>query len=626
MAQEDVTRKLAAIFYADVAGYSRLTGQDEEGTHRRVSAYLDAITEAIVEHNGVVLHFAGDAILADFATVSDALICAVNIQNDLDDRNGDLPADRKVQFRIGVNLGEVIVDRGEIFGNGVNVAARLESLAKPGGICISAAVFDSIGTKLPLEYEFMGEQSVKNIAEPVRAYTVLFRPDVAMPAPSKKRRARITRHVVAAIALCGSATFAGALWWWQPWSNHVTPTRPDKIAFALPSKPSIAILPFANLSGDTQQEYFADGFTEDLITNVAQSKELFVIARNSTFTYKGRSVKVRQVAEELGVRFVLEGSIRRIGENIRITAQLIDATNGSHVWARRYDTPTDKLFDVQDEVTAEIAGTLLSNIRKADLARASEKRPANLSAYDYVLRARAKFDIPGKTSKREARAFAEKAIAIDPSYAPAYAVLGETYNSAYILQWEGNEALVRAHDAARRAVDLDPSLSTGHELLGRVFLRQGRHDEAIIAIERAIALNPNRARHYATLADALTFANRPKEAIDLMKNAMRRDPNFPVRYNMYLGRAYYFAKEFDKAEIQFQSCLARPPIFRPCLMYLAPTYAELGKTEAANQVIKELLGVFPEFSIDKSVVNHLPFVPSAMTFFVGGLRAAGAPE
>jgi tetratricopeptide (TPR) repeat protein len=337
-------------------------------------------------------------------------------------------------------------------------------------------------------------------------------------------------------------------------------------------------------------------------------------------------VKIRQVAEELGVRYVLEGSVRRIGETIRITAQLIDATNGAYVWAKRYDKPTAKLLDVQDEVSREIAGTLLVNIRKTDLAKASQKRPNNLSAYDYVLRARARSDATGKAANLEARALAEKAIAIDPKYAPAFAVLGETFNSAYIVQWEGPEALDRAYEAARKAVELDPLLSTAHELLGRVFLRRNQHDDAVAAIGRSIKLNPNRSRHYGSLADAQTFANRPEEAIALMKMAMRLDPFYPARDNMYLGRAYYFSKQYNQAVTELKTCAARAPKWRPCYMYLAPAYAELGRQADAERSVETLLKIAPKFSISKSVQKHLPFVPSAMQFYIGGLSKAGMPE
>lgn len=621
MAEDRTERRLAAILAADVVGYSRLMGEDEEGTLGALNAHIkDLIDPLITEHNGRMVKTTGDGLLVEFPSVIDAVHCAVAFQIGMADRTADVPEDRKIAFRIGINIGDVIIQNDDVFGDGVNVAARLEGLADPGGICISRAARDQIRDKLDYGLEDMGEVEVKNIVRPVRAFRVLQDGETAKsPASHRYRTAFAAGLAVLLVA-------GGGLWWWQPWVERVDPTRPDKIAIPLPDKPSIAILPFANLSGDPQQEYFADGFTEDLITNVAQSKELFVIARNSTFTYKGRAVKIRQVAEELGVRYVLEGSVRRIGNNFRITAQLIDATNGSHVWAKRYDKPANKLFDVQDEVSREIASTLLVNVKKADLVKASQKRPKDLSAYDYVLRARARWAVPGKKAKLEARALAERAIAIDPAYAPAYAVLGDTYNSAYITQWEGPEALERAYKAARKAVELDPLLSTAHELLGRVFLRRRQHDDAIAAIERSITLNPNQPRHYASLADTLTFANRAKEAVELLKKANRLDPFYPPRQNMYLGRAYYFAKQFDKAVAQLKICAARAPKWRPCHMFLAPAYVALGRQADAQRSLNTLLKLAPNFSISTSVRKHLPFVPSAMQFYISGLRKAGTPE
>jgi adenylate cyclase len=614
---------LAAILAADVVGYSRLMGLDEAGTRARFNAHLNELIEpAIADKQGRVVKTLGDGLLVEFASVVDAVQCAVGIQQGMADRNADQPEDHRMDFRIGVNLGDVIVEDDDIHGDGVNVAARLEGLAEPGAICISRAARDQIRDKLDYGLEDLGEVEVKNIARPVRAFRVL-QDGKAAKAPNRFVSGKHGLAIAAVLAVVLIA--AGGIWWWQPWMERVEPTRPDRIAIPLSDKPSIAILPFANLSGDPQQEYFADGFTEDLITNVAQSKELFVIARNSTFTYKGRAVKIRQVAEELGVRYVLEGSVRRIGEKIRITAQLIDATNGAHVWAKRYDQPTAKLFDVQDEVSREIAATLLTNINKADLAKASQKRPTELSAYDYVLRARARWALPGKEAKLEARALAKNAIAIDPNYAPGYAVLGDTFNSAYIIQWEGPEALDRAYEAARQAVKLDPQLSLAHELLGRVLLRRRQHDGAIAAIKRAITLNPNLARHYASLADALTFANRPGEAIQLMQKFMRLDPFYPPRFNMYLGRAYYFSNQYDKAAAQLKTCAARAPKWRPCYMFLAPTYAEQGRQADAKRTVETLLKIAPKFSISTSVQKHLPFVPGAMEFYTSGLRKAGVP-
>ena len=624
MAEENVQRRLAAILAADVVGYSRLMGVDETGTRARFNAHLnDVIEPAIARRQGRIVKTLGDGLLVEFSSVVDAVQCAVEIQKDMAERNTDEPDDERIVFRIGVNLGDIIVEGDDIHGDGVNVAARLEGLAEPGEICISRATRDQIRDKLRYGLEDLGEVDVKNIVRPVRAFRVLLDgKTVNAPnnfVPKKRWYALAATVVIALIA-------GGGLWWWQPWTERLEPTRPDRISIPLPDRPSIAILPFANRSGDPEQEYFADGFTEDLITNVAQSKDLLVIARNSTFTYKGQEVKIRQVAEELGVRYVLEGSVRRIGETIRITTQLIDATNGAHVWAKRYDEPSAKLFDVQDDVSREIAGTLLVNIRKTDLAKASQKRPENLSAYDYVLRARALFYAPAKAAYMEARSLAQKAIAIDPKYAPAYAVLGETFNSAFIVQWEGPEALDHAYEAARKAVELDPLLSTAHELLGRVFLRRLEHDNAVDAIKRSIKLNPNRSRHYSNLADVLTFANRPDEAIELMKKAMRLDPFYPALINMYFGRAYYFAKQYDKAVTELKTCAARAPKWRPCYMYLAPAYAELGDQAGAKQSVETLFKIAPGFSITTSVRKHLPFVPAAMQFYISGLRKAGVPE
>lgn len=624
MAEKRAERRLAAILAADVVGYSRLMGEDEEGTLNALNAHLTELIEPrIAEYTGRIVKTTGDGLLVEFASVVDAVHCAVAVQAGMAECNSETPENRKIEFRIGINVGDVIVQDDDVYGDGVNVAARLEGLADSGGICISRAARDQIRDKLDYGLEDLGEVEVKNIARPVRAFRIL-RDGAAVNTPIHSMAKK--RGLALAATLAVALIAGGGLWWWQPWVERVEPTRQDRIAIPLPDKPSIAILSFENLSGDPQQDYFADGFTEDLITNVAQSKDLFVIARNSTFTYKGKAVKVRQVAEELGVRYVLEGSVRRIGENMRITAQLIDAAGGTHVWAKRYDKPVAELFGVQDEVSREIAGTLLTNIKKADLAKASQKRPTDLTAYDYVLRARARWGVPGKAAKLEARALAEKAIAIDSNYAAAYAVLGDTFNSAYITQWEGPEALDHAYEAARKAVELDPQLSSAHELLGRVFLRRGQHDDAVTAIERSVTLNPNEARHYASLADTLTFANRAEEAVELIERANRLDPFYPPRQNMYLGRAYYFSRQYDKAVTELKTCAARAPKWRPCYMYLAPAYAELGQLADAKQSVETLLKIAPKFSISTSVQKHLPFVPSAMQFYIGGLRKAGVPE
>ena len=621
---ERIRRRLAAILAADVASYSRLTAVDEEGTISALRRHRAELIDAKIAHyHGRIANTAGDSVLIEFPSVIEALRCAIEIQDGMAARNEGIPEDRRILFRVGINIGDVVDQDGDLLGDGVNVAARLEALALPGSIYLSRGARDQVRDRMNVTLEDMGEVEVKNIPRPVRVFRVTRdgAPSTAIGTPARRSRVHLVAALVALVLLAG-----GAVAWWQTRASHEEPSQPERMAYPIPDQPSVAVLPFTNLSGDAEQEYFADGFTEDLITNLAQSNELFVSASNSAFTYKGRAVNVSEVAQELGVRYVLEGSIRKLGDKIRITAQLIDASNGAHVWAKRYDEPIAKLFDVQDEVSREISGTLLASIHRVDLARSKQKRPSELSAHDYVLQARARFALRSKATTMEARALAEKAIAVDPRYAPAYAMLGDTYNSAYILQWEGPEALDSAFDAARKAVELDPQLSEAHELLGRVLLRRGQHDEAIASFERSIQLNPNRSDNYASLADTLTFADRADEAITLLQKAKRLDPFYSPRFNMYLGRAYYFSGKYDEGIIELKDCAIRAPRYRPCYMYLAPAYAEAGQQEDAQRTVEKLLEISPDFSIGNSVQGHLPFVPAALDFYIAGLRKAGVPE
>ena len=386
---QPLQHKLAAILYADVAGYSRLTGEDEDGTHRILSAYLDTFAAAIQAHHGTVKHYAGDAVLADFVTVTDALTCAVAIQGEFKQRNEALPEAKRVQFRIGVNLGEVIVDRGEVYGNGVNVAARLESLAEPGGICVSGSVVDTIGTMLPLSYEYRGEHTVKNIDKPVRAYRI--RPagerGTQPIRPGSSATSRLPRKtLLASVAVLLAA--AGAIGAWQYTMRHdPSPTQLSAgpvPALPLPDKPSIAVLPFVNMSGDKEQEYFSDGMTEDLITSLSKLSGLFVIARNSVFTYKGRAVKPEQISRELGVRYILEGSVRKADNHVRITAQLIDATKGYHLWAENYDGELKDIFALQDGITRQIVAALAPKLTAGEQPGSTRQETNSIEAYDHV--------------------------------------------------------------------------------------------------------------------------------------------------------------------------------------------------------------------------------------------------
>ena len=418
MAEGVLNRKLAAIFYADVAGYSRLTGADEEGTHKTLTAYLDAISTLIEGHGGRVLHYAGDAVLAEFASIIIALRCAVEVQRGLAVRNASLADDRKVQFRIGVNLGDVIVDRDELYGDGVNVAARLESLAEPGGICISRKVLDEVRNKLDLAFEDMGEQRVKNIAEPVRTYRVRMDSDSVAGAPVAKVSGSIPWRRAAPPAIFMVLAVTVVLVWFKPWAPPVEIAVEKNMAFPLPDKPSIAVLPFDNLSGDPAQAYFADGITEDIITTLSRISDLFVIARNSTFVYKGKPVKVQRVAEELGVRYVLEGSVQRDEGKVRVTAQLIDALSGNHLWAERYDRKIDDLFALQDEITEHIVTALQIKLTAGEQMRVHRKHTRSLEAWNLLGAGVEHFYRRNKTDNARARQLFEQSVEVDHDLRP----------------------------------------------------------------------------------------------------------------------------------------------------------------------------------------------------------------
>lgn len=627
MSSEPLERKLVAILYADVAGYSRLTGEDEEGTHRALSARLDAITASIEKHNGTVLHFAGDAVLADFATVSEALICAVAVQQDLKRRNKALPEERKVQFRIGVNLGEVIVDRGEIYGDGVNVAARLESLAKPGGICISESVRTAIGNNLPLDYEFRGEQEVKNIAEPVRAYSAELKPGATLPAPSVRPQAQppIRHPILATVAAVALLVGVGVIAWWQPWQTREKPASLERTAFPLPDKPSIAVLPFQNMSGEPEQDYFSDGMTEDLITDLSKISGLFVIARNSVFTYKDVPVKIRDVGREFGVRYVLEGSVRKAGGKVRITAQLIDATNEFHIWADRFDGDLKDVFALQDEVTAKIISALELKLTESERESLARKYTNSLEAYDYFLRGLEQFSRYNKEDNLNAREFYERAIELDPTFARAYANLARTYASEFVDGWSDapEQSLQQAHELAEKAIALDDSLPQVHWVMGEVHLFSKHHAAAVREVENVIALDPNSADAYALLAWTLHYAGTPKDSVALMEKAMRRNPRYPFAYLFGLGEIYFTLGRYDKAIETFEKALERNPVAQRTRMWLAASYAHAGRIDDAEWEVEQLVTLDPDFSLQR-MQQVIPYKdPAHLEKLLDGLREAG---
>jgi adenylate cyclase len=560
MTRHEVKRKLTAILSADVKGYSRLMGDDEAWTVQTLKAYKDVMGNLIERYRGRVVDAPGDNLMAEFASAVDAVQCAVEIQKELTTRNAGLPVDRKMEFRIGVNLGDVIIEGDQIYGDGVNIAARLQELAEGGGVCISGTVYDQIEDKLGLDYEFLGEKTVKNIKRPVRAYCV--RKDPGLRRTSQRSE--------------------------------------------LPDKPSIAILPFVNMSGDPQQDYLSDGITEHLITDLSKISGLFVIASNSVFTYKGKPVKVEQVGQELGVRYVLEGSVQKSGDRLRITAQLIDAVSGYHIWAERYDRDMEDIFLLQDEVTEKIIATLRVKVEKAEIERVLRKPTESLKAYDYALRGREYMHETTKEQNARAQDMFRVAIELDPRYAGAYAGLGWAYFQDWVHLWNPDpKSLDTAIELAQKAVAMDPSLPSAYRLLGECHSWKRQYAQAISEIETAIALDPNDAENYAVLSIALGWVGRPEEAVAQMEKAMRLNPYYPVMYLFGLGLAQFSMQKHEEAIVSLRKVLMRAPDFLWAHGLLAVIFAGADRMEEARAEISEVLRIDPDYSPE--ALEMIPF-------------------
>jgi adenylate cyclase len=507
-------------------------GEDEEATVRTITAYREVITEVVQKHRGRVVDSPGDNILAEFGSVVDAVRGAVEIQEELKIRNTELPEDRRMEFRIGVNLGDVIQEEERIYGDGVNIAARIESLADGGGICISGSAFDQVKNKLELGYEYLGEHSVKNISEPVRVYRVLMEPEAVGKVIGEKRSEPVRRTSALAVVVV-LLLLAGGLAVWKYYSGTVSPpievASMEKMAFPLPDKPSVAVLPFDNMTGDPQQEYLSDGISENIILALSKIPKLFVIARNSTFTYKGKPVKVQQVSEELGVRYVVEGSVQKSGDRLRVTAQLIDAITGNHLWSERYDRNLEDIFTIQDEITLKILTALQVELTDGEQARMWAKGTENLDAYLKLMQAREYYLQMNMESAALARQMAEAAIALDPEYGDAYSWLGATHMLDVYLGTSKSpkESIAKAIELTQKALALDDSLAVARSRLGFLYTLIRQHEKGVAEAEQAVALNPNSAGAHDYLGFALRFAGRPEEAIPVIKRAIRLNPFLP---------------------------------------------------------------------------------------------------
>jgi len=606
MPEKEFKRKLSAIFSADVAGYSRMMGEDEAATVEAITTCRKIMGELIRQHRGRVVDSPGDNLLAEFGSVVDAVQCAVAVQKEFQTRNAELPENRRMAFRIGINLGDVIEEEGRIYGDGVNIAARLEALADTGGICISKTAFDHIETKLPLGYEFLGDQTVKNIARPVGAYRVLMEPRVTVAKGVEKGRAapvRSRKAMLAAGIILILAVMAAAIWhvYFRPPPRE--PASVKDIGFPLSEKPSIAVLSFDNLSGDPAQDYIADGISENIISALSKISEMVVIARNSSFTYKGKPVKVQQVAEDLGVRYVLGGSAQTIGNRVRITAQLIDAATGHHLWSEKYDRDMKNLFALQDEITHQIIVELQVKLTEGEQARVSRQSTSNLEAWNCAVRGLNLFERTSKENNAKAMELFQRAVELDPGYVWAWVRLAWTHLVASRYSPTPSESFKQAVQIAQKAVAMDDSDADVHALLGNIFSRQHRYEQAITEGQKALALGPTNAQAHVLLAATLNAVGRFDEAISLVKRAMRLHPYYPAYYLMWLGAAYRMTGRYDDALATYEQLLGRAregefPL-NGAHLFLAEVYGELGQEEKARNHAEEVRRLDPGFSLDR---------------------------
>jgi adenylate cyclase len=620
-------RKLAAILSADVAGYSRLMQGDEAATVATLEAYKQIFSDLINQHRGRVVDSPGDNLLAEFASVVDAVQCAVAVQKELQARNADLPENRKMLFRIGVNLGDVIEEGSRIYGDGVNIAARLESLADAGGICVSKTAFDQIETKLPFGYEFLGEQTVKNIDKPVGTYRVLMEPRVTVAGPKVKgRKIPLRRHkavLAGAIALILAAVGLGT--WNFYWSApQIEPASVKKMALPLPDMPSIAVLPFVNISGDPAKDYLSDGITEEIISALARLPYVFVIARNSSFTYKGKPVKVQQVSEEMGVQYVLEGSVQWTEDRVRITAQLIDALKGHHVFSERYDYALKDIFAVQDEITIKVLTAMQVALTKGEQAPVGLKGTKNLDAYLKLLQA---FAILGSGNREKvalARQLVEESLSLDPNYTSAIAGLANVYVVEVYVGGSKSprESLDRAEELAKKAISSDASHSDAHCVLSLTYVFKKQFDKAISEAETAVALSPGSSFAVFMLGTTLLHSERFEEAIPYFKKSLRLSPIANNQCLVNLGAAFRFLGRYDEAIETFRKLLQRQQDHLPGHVNLAATYVLAGREEEARFESAEVMRIDPQFSLERWA-KMSPYRQAVVDQVVETLRKAG---
>jgi len=632
MQSHQVPRQLAAILMADIAGFSRLTQQDEDETYVNVRKSLKAFSKIIENKGGEVIGYQGDSVFAVFNSARDALFCAIEAQQHFHRENESVPDHKKIQFRVGLNLGDVIQENNHVFGDDVNITSRIESLAPVGGISISGSFYDAISSKVSYEFLFRGEQHVKNISSPVRVYDVVNEKLSVTTAQKAKtnKPGSVNWLPSILITLVVIITAAGI----YHFLSSIDQTRTSESTTVTPSenyserKPSIAVLPFSNLSNDAEQVYFSDGISEDLITDLSKVSGLFVIARASSFRYREKELDIQAIGKELNINYLVTGSVRKLGSVIRIGAQLLEISSGKQVWGDRYDGHIDDIFTLQDEVLKKIVGALEVKLTDREKENLTERFTNSVAAYDFFLKAKSQFDRVSSVGNKASKVFFEQAIEADPNFADAYAYLSWSYGRDYFFEWVSDPevALKSADDLIQKAMKRNSRSNVVNMIYGIIKLYQGQHAEAVSAVEKAISLNPNHADSYAMLAFILNYSGMPEKSLEVIRTAMNLNPLHSSLYLNILGQSQFLTSRYEEAVKTFSKAILRNPEDNQIRLWLAASYSLMGNIEEAEWQVLETLSQRPEYSI-KDLSERVPFKnPDHLDLLSIGLKRAGLPE
>jgi len=619
-----VTPRLAVIVHGDVAGSTLLVQRDERLAHERITDVFGRFSKLIENYGGVVHEIRGDALVAEFARASDAVCSALAFQEGNTAHNKTLDDDIIPEVRIGISLGEVVIADNTVTGAGVVLAQRVEQLAEPGGVCTTEAIHEAIPERLPLDYENLGEQALKGFEQQVRVHAVHLQAGIEVPPPEPQQATERKQTILLVTAVAAALLVAIALAWFKPWQLDVERTSVER---SLPDKPSIAILPFENLSADPDQEYFSDGMTIDLITDLSKLSGMYVVSRNSSFRYKQKKVSPEQIGRELNVRYILEGSVRKVANRLRINAQLIDTTTGYHLWAERFDWNIEDIFTAQDQLTEKIATALEVHMAEDERARVVHRLTSNLDAYDFYLRGLSYYELYTKEGNTQSRRMYLKAIELDPKFAAAYAVLAESYSYDWDAQYDDvPNALDRSIESAQKAVALDEGFALAQQQLAWSYMWTKQPDKAITAGRRAVALDPNLASSQAFLGEILNFAGRPEAGLELINKAIHINPYYPFWYKYILAHSYDLIGRQQEAIELMNKALVANPDFVPARRHLAVIYSDLNRMEEARAEITEVLRASPEYTISEWRARARYTDSAILQRFVEGLRKAGLPE